>query len=126
MLGLCTTACFKPQPDVACATRVVPRGAKGQSERKNKAAAQAQVIGPNAGEIAAGATPNVLLIMLDGVSRAQFKRALPHTHALLEEVGFTTFPHYAAVGDNSGPNQAALYSGVLFRITAIDTPLTFG
>ena len=43
VLGLCTTACFKPQPDVACATRVVPRGAKGQSERKNKAAAQAQV-----------------------------------------------------------------------------------
>jgi hypothetical protein len=54
---------------------------------------------------------NLLLIMLDPMSRSQFQRSLPRTAKLLTELGFIHFSHYSAVGDNSGPNQAALFTG---------------
>jgi hypothetical protein len=37
---------------------------------------------------------------------------MPQSARLLEELGFIHFPNYTAVGPNSGPNQAALYSGI--------------
>eukprot|EP00985_Skeletonema_marinoi_P030572 scaffold32697_cov80-Skeletonema_marinoi.AAC.1 len=55
---------------------------------------------------------NLLFIMIDPLSRLQLKRSLPNTWALLELLGFVDFVHYTAVGNNSGPNQAALYSGM--------------
>ena len=36
---------------------------------------------------------------------------MPQTKEVLQELGFLQFTKYSAVGDNSGPNQAALYSG---------------
>jgi hypothetical protein len=54
---------------------------------------------------------NVLTILIDPISRAHFKRSLPRTAALLERLGMVRFNQYAAVGANSGPNQAALFSG---------------
>jgi len=55
---------------------------------------------------------NVLSILIDPISRSQFKRSLPNTMALLEKLGFIHFPKYTVVGNNSGPNQAALFTGV--------------
>lgn len=55
--------------------------------------------------------PNLLLLVVDAVSRAQFKSTLPRTQQLLRAHGFTHYSHFAVVGANSGPNQAALYSG---------------
>ena len=55
--------------------------------------------------------PNLLMIMIDPISRPLFDQLLPRTGALLRELNFTSFSRYTVVGDNSGPNQAALYSG---------------
>jgi len=54
---------------------------------------------------------DLLVIMLDPMSWGQLHRSMPQTKALLEELDFLQFTQYSAVGDNSGPNQAALYSG---------------
>ena len=54
---------------------------------------------------------NVLSILIDPISRDQFQRSLPNTKALLDLFNFTSFSKYTAVGDNSGPNQAALFTG---------------
>ena len=54
---------------------------------------------------------NVIFILIDPISRSQLRRSLPNTHALLDKLGFANFNKYTAVGDNSGPNQAALYTG---------------
>ena len=55
--------------------------------------------------------PNVLLILLDPISRSHFDRSMPKTSDVLTELNFIRFKRYTAVGPNSGPNQAALYSG---------------
>jgi len=55
---------------------------------------------------------NLLFILIDPISRNQFLRSLPNTASLLEKLGFTKFDKYTVVGDNSGPNQAALYTGL--------------
>lgn len=55
--------------------------------------------------------PNLLVIMIDPLSRYQLRRSLPNTWAILKLLGFVDFERYTAVGNNSGPNQAALYSG---------------
>ena len=55
--------------------------------------------------------PNLLLVLLDPLSRAQLRRSLPNTWTLLDRLGVAEFARYTAVGPNSGPNQAALYSG---------------
>lgn len=57
--------------------------------------------------------PNLLLLMIDPISRARFERSLPKTNRLVQLLNFTTFSKFSAVGNNSGPNQAALYSGHL-------------
>lgn len=55
--------------------------------------------------------PNLLLILLDPISRPHFDRSMRKTNATLAELDFIRFEKYTAVGPNSGPNQAALYSG---------------
>jgi hypothetical protein len=54
---------------------------------------------------------NVLSILIDPISRFQFQRSLPNTALLLKTLNFTSFEKYTAVGDNSGPNQCALFTG---------------
>ena len=54
---------------------------------------------------------DVLVIMLDPMSRGHLERSMPQTKKVLQDLGFLSFTKYSAVGDNSGPNQAALYSG---------------
>ncbi len=54
---------------------------------------------------------NVLSIMIDPISRFQFLRSLPLTRLLLQKLEFTSFGRYTSVGDNSGPNQCALFTG---------------
>jgi hypothetical protein len=56
--------------------------------------------------------PNILLILLDPMSRSHFHRVMPNTEAILRENHSVEFTKYTAVGPNSGPNQAALYSGI--------------
>lgn len=56
--------------------------------------------------------PNLLLILLDPISRPHFDRSMRKTKATLAELDFIRFEKYTAVGPNSGPNQAALYSGI--------------
>ena len=54
---------------------------------------------------------NVLVVLLDPMSRNHFQETMPQTQQALEELGFIQFSNFTAVGPNSGPNQAALYSG---------------
>lgn len=88
-------------PSVACRTRIVPVNniSTAQLSTGNVAKTDKE-------------RPNLLFIMIDPLSRMQLKRSLPNTWALLELLGFVDFVHYSAVGNNSGPNQAALYSGM--------------
>ena len=55
--------------------------------------------------------PNLLVVMIDPMSRAHLLRTLPRTAMLLEKYDFVDFANYSAVGFNSGPNQAAFYAG---------------
>lgn len=59
--------------------------------------------------------PNVLLILLDPISRPHFDRSMQKTTATLAKLNFIKFEKYTAVGPNSGPNQAALYSGTTLK-----------
>jgi hypothetical protein len=56
--------------------------------------------------------PNILLLLLDPISRGMFERSMPLTRQTLRDLGFVQFSNYTVVGGNSGPNQAALYSGI--------------
>lgn len=68
--------------------------------------------------------PNILLILLDPMSRSHFRRVMPKTADAIHDAEFIEFTKYTAVGPNSGPNQAALYSGVpLSRRDGIDPNL---
>ena len=55
---------------------------------------------------------NILLLLLDPISRLHFLRVMTRTRETLQELSFVHFENYTAVGPNSGPNQAALYSGI--------------
>ncbi len=57
--------------------------------------------------------PNILLIMIDPISRSHFHRSMPKTAKALNKQSFIHFGNYTAIGPNSGKNQAALYSGML-------------
>ncbi|CAB9510836.1 Protein of unknown function (DUF229) [Seminavis robusta] len=81
---------------IACTTRILPQTPKPAAVPKKTRR-----------------RPNLLLLMMDPISRAQFHRTLPQTSYLIQQkLNFTSFSSYTAVGNNSGPNQAALYSGV--------------
>ena len=84
-------------PSVACTTRIVP-------------AVEDTSIPPNKKTKLMG-EPNLLVVMIDPLSRQQLKRSLAHTWAIMDLLGFIDFAKYTAVGKNSGPNQVALYSG---------------
>jgi hypothetical protein len=84
---------------VACTTRILKQDLKDISKKEGL---------PGSGS---NPKPNLLSILIDPISRDQFHRSLPNTTAILKELGFIHFPKYTVVGDNSGPNQAALYTG---------------
>lgn len=81
-----------------CATRVVPVEGKAGAVDIETASMER--------------TPNILLIMIDPISRSHFQRSMPKTLKALNNLGFIHFSNYTAVGPNSGKNQAALYSGL--------------
>jgi Protein of unknown function (DUF229) len=82
---------------VACATRILPR-----TESVSKATLTT----------AHGSKkPNLLILMIDPISRPRFQRSFPKTSYLVQRLNFTAFSAYTAVGNNSRSNQAALYSG---------------
>ena len=86
-------ACARYKDMVHCTTRILRRETKNPRKSiKNK--------------------PNLLLIMLDPMSRGAFCRMMPQTKKVLETMGLFNFQNYSVVGDNSGPNQHALYSGL--------------
>lgn len=60
------------------------------------------------------ARPDILLIMIDPISRPQLLRALPKTVALMERLGYARFEKYTSVGLNSGPNQVS--AGKMMRL----------
>ncbi|KAL7471954.1 hypothetical protein ACHAXS_012264 [Conticribra weissflogii] len=84
---------LKP-PRVSCTTRIVPKQRFAANPKPNES------------------RPNLMVVLIDPFSRQQMLRSLPNTYALLNMLGFTEFEQYTAVGNNSGPNQAALYSGM--------------
>ena len=86
-------ACARYKDMVYCTTRILRRHTKRQRKRIKE-------------------NPNILLIMLDPMSRDAFRRMMPQTRKVLETMGLLHFQNYSAVGDNSGPNQHALYSGL--------------
>ena len=98
-----TLRCAQGQsPQVSCSTRVlVP-----PSMQASAAALRRE---PN--NITISKRPNLLLLLIDPISRGEFRRSLPRLSGLLPARGYKTFTGYSAVGNNSGPNQAALYRG---------------
>ena len=102
-------------PSVACTTRIIPNNNVISNDEMlikvgNRAPHDNTV--QSATKNGKDERTNLLFIMIDPLSRLQLKRSLPNTWALLELLGFVNFDHYTAVGNNSGPNQAALYSGM--------------
>ena len=107
---------------VACATRIVRRGedragtgtAADALLGEGPAAAQEEAAPPPP-PVLTSPPPDVLLLLIDPISREHFDRSLPRTAGLLRRLGLVQFDGYTTVGDNSGPNQAALYSGIPLR-----------
>ena len=92
-------------PQVSCSTRVlVP-----PSMQASAAALRREP--NNITNITMPKRPNLLLLLIDPISRGEFRRSLPRLSGLLPSRGYQTFTRYSAVGNNSGPNQAALYRG---------------
>ncbi|KAG7349323.1 DUF229 domain containing protein [Nitzschia inconspicua] len=59
--------------------------------------------------------PNLLILLLDPISRSHFERTMPYSKEAVRQLNFTSFKKYIAVGPNSGPNQSALYAGTALR-----------
>ena len=95
-------------PSVACTTRIIPNDNMLASVGDRSASNNAKAALKNGEDKGT----NLLFVMIDPLSRLQLKRSLPNTWALLKALGFVDFVHYTSVGNNSGPNQAALYSGM--------------
>lgn len=123
--AVCETfsCCGHIQPEVVCRTRVlVPPQmrasaaalARRRSERLRARSSEMEAA-LSADALPEAPRPNLLLLLIDPISRAQFSRSLPQVRALLPTLTYDTFTRYAAVGNNSGPNQAALYRGSPLR-----------
>lgn len=114
---------------VACATRIVPSKrhimdtssslslpSKASDNNKKK-----KRLGGGGGKSKAAAKPNILVVMMDSLSRSQFEFIMPRTHTLLTTESmpktertyskFVHFSNYTTVGDHSEPNRRALYAG---------------
>lgn len=106
--AVCARVQCDGKSSAACATRIVaPKNATTTA----KTTAQEQ--GPrdeNGLPANYSSRPNLLVLMIDPISRARFE-SLPKTHRLLQRLNFTSFSKYTAVGNTSETNQAALYSG---------------
>ena len=90
-------ACARFVNSSKCATRVIPR--KDPTPITGNLAEREKV-------------PNILLILIDPISRPHFHRTMPKTARVLKDLKFVHFGNYTAIGPNSGKNQAALYSGM--------------
>lgn len=91
------TACARFSDYSKCITRVIEKNVESKAEDWG----QRETV------------PNVLLIMIDPISRPHFHRTMSRTAKALHTMGFVHFGNYTAIGPNSGKNQAALYSGML-------------
>eukprot|EP00928_Gymnodinium_smaydae_P026173 TRINITY_DN20627_c0_g1_i1.p1 TRINITY_DN20627_c0_g1~~TRINITY_DN20627_c0_g1_i1.p1 ORF type:complete len:1488 (+),score=79.68 TRINITY_DN20627_c0_g1_i1:36-4466(+) len=87
----------EPRVGVRCITRVLPVRARWDSAQKAFHTRSSK--------------PNLLMVMIDPMSYEEMQRSLVQTKRMLQTSGFYEFVNYAVVGANSGPNQAALYSG---------------
>ena len=94
-----------------CTTRIVRPEAAAASEAAASEAAASEAAAAEAAAAAAPARPNLLFVMIDPISRLQFSQQLPDLDRLLASSGFSAFDGYGAVGDNSGPNQVAMFLG---------------
>ena len=98
-----TFRCERGQsPQVSCSTRVLIPPSMRATEAALRRKPKDRTITKR---------PNLLLLLIDPISRGEFSRSLPRLSRLLPALGYDTFTQYAAVGNNSGPNQAALYRG---------------
>lgn len=95
---------YTKEPSVACTTRIIKQQQQEHQHQPKKKQNNRNSSNKNT-------SINVLSILIDPISRTQFLRSLPRTAALLEEKQFVRFENYMVVGANSGPNQAALFSG---------------
>jgi len=112
-------ACARFKERVSCATRIIPqpipktkiKGLDGKSI--NAKTLHNRALNHITAPAAAAAAPyNILSILIDPLSRNQLLRSLPNTASILSKLGFVKFGNYTIVGDNSGPNQSALFSGL--------------
>ena len=92
-----------PKSEAACVT--------ARCEARDASACSTRVVVDTSIRSSNADMPNLLVIMIDPISRPLFHRSLPKTRLLMDRMGFTSFEKYSAVGENSGPNQAALYAG---------------
>jgi hypothetical protein len=55
--------------------------------------------------------PSVLIFGLDSMSRSNFIRQLPETHAQMQTMGFVDMLGHVKIGDNSYVNWVAILAG---------------
>ncbi|CAB9518473.1 multicellular organism reproduction [Seminavis robusta] len=71
-----------------------------------------QVKAPDSRAVKQETKPNLLMLMVESISRPRFERSLVKTNKILEKLNFTAFSRYTAISNNSSAaNQAALFSG---------------
>lgn len=85
--------------NMACTTRIIVEATQEKSQGNKPIHSRAR------------RDSNLLVLMIDPISRPMFDQMLPKTRDFLERTNFTSFDNYTVIGDNSGPNQAAMYAG---------------
>ena len=86
--------------------RLRRRARRTTAEAARRAAAVAAAVALAVAKAGRAARPNVLLLLIDPISRAHFHRALPRTAALLRR-SFVRFDNYSVVGARRAKGRPA-------------------
>ena len=89
-----------------CTTRIVPHTGDGPDNRDNGGSDKS----------------NLLLIMLDPMSRGQFERSMPQTRSALNDLGFIHFGNFTSVGPNCMSKMNAILGAFCSRDSHGCTP----
>jgi hypothetical protein len=95
-----------------CTTRILEVDDNDDAENEVSIPNTSRSVGKSHHDDDVAPRSNILVVLLDPISRSHFHRVMPQSVATLHEEDFIEFERYTAVGPNSGPNQAALYSGI--------------
>lgn len=104
--AVCARVGCDGKSSTACTTRIVPNDSASNINEQKRSIEETRKAGNSS-------KPNLLVLMIDPISRARFERSLPKTNRFLQRLNFTAFEKYTAVGNTSASNYDALCSGYL-------------